>query len=159
MNTKGFSLMETLIVIGIFAVIGVIVTSSIADSIRGTKKSDATIRLRSNLELSLATIERRVRNAKELSPCVAGVQMKNFSYTDQDNTTHSFSCGGGVVSIDGQDITSQEINITTCTFVCTPPSVGLPASLDITLSGEDLLSSGEQSANFSTKSKLNLRSY
>lgn len=157
-NTLGFSLIEVLVVIGLFSVIGVIATSSTADSIRGTKKSDATIRLRSNLELALTTMERNIRNSKEVPVCT-GESSSTIDYTDNDNIVHTFSCTSGTLQLDGEDITSQEVSVTDCSFTCTPAGIGVPPSVEISIKGQDALSSGEQSAELELSSKVNLRAY
>jgi len=70
MKTKtnsGLSLIEILIVITIFAVIGILSTRSVFLTLRGAKKSDSLVRVRENVNNALSVIERQIRNSEKVT--------------------------------------------------------------------------------------------
>ena len=69
-NNKAFSLIEMMVTISIFAVIGVLVTTSMALTLRSSKKSDSLVRVRESLNYSLASLERQIRNSEKLHQLV-----------------------------------------------------------------------------------------
>src|SRR3990167_7355017 len=136
---KGFSLIETLIVVGIFAVVGIIVAQSSLISIRNTRKSDAINRVRNNLEYVAAIMERQLRSASSVTSCTA----TEINYVDANNKNTFFRCGnlGSSSSYVASDsattfLTRQEVVITNCTFACTPATIfGTSPSISINISG------------------------
>jgi prepilin-type N-terminal cleavage/methylation domain-containing protein len=46
---KGLSLIEILVVVAIFAILGIIVSSALVLTIQGTKKSESLVRVRENI--------------------------------------------------------------------------------------------------------------
>ena len=90
-NNMGISLIEILIVIGIFAVLGIISTRAILLSLQGSKKGDAQVKVRENLDYAVSVIERQLRNAGSISPC-PNVDPLVISYSDSNDVSSSFSC-------------------------------------------------------------------
>jgi prepilin-type N-terminal cleavage/methylation domain-containing protein len=146
MVKKGFSLIEIMVVIGIFAVIAIIATRSTALSLTGAKKSESTVRVRENLEYATSVMERRIRNATKLVSCGSG---QSITYEDESKTAHTFTCasipsscsvttGRGYIYLDNvtNRMTSDEINVCGCSFTCTPAVFGVPASVTIRLTGQ-----------------------
>src|SRR4030043_751743 len=71
-NLFGYSIIEILIVIGIFAIFSVVVTQSVILSLRGTKKSGSVVTVKEDLEYAASTIERVLQNATSITdpnPC------------------------------------------------------------------------------------------
>ena len=58
---KGMSLLEILIVVAVFSILGVIVTRSVLLTLRGSKKSESQVKVRENVSFSLGVIERQLR--------------------------------------------------------------------------------------------------
>ncbi len=174
---NAFSLIEILIVIGMFAVLGVVISQSTITSIRSSRKSDSVIVTRENVELAAATIERKLRNASVIftnPPCStqggSAVTIGTFTYETQDDTQGGFTCNNigeangrltfnDITNGTNADLTSPDIMLTQCQFVCTPPNVGVPQSLDVVLVGVDSLQLGVEGAEISVRTKINLRAY
>ncbi len=165
----GFSLIEIMVVITIFAVLGIIVTSSIILTLAGTKKSEALIRVRDNLNYSLAVIERNIRNANSIpvSGCT-GIPSDKISYLDENGSVASFSCvqdvSGNYIMASGSStpasrITSNTIKVTSCSFTCTPTESDSPPLVTIDLTVQDASSSGVQSAQVTATTQIQLRNY
>src|SRR4030042_3219587 len=126
----GYSIIEILIVIGIFAVFSKVVTQSVILSLRGTKKSGSVVNVKEDLEYAASTIERVLQNAKEITnpnPCTGtqayidfisrdGVQT-NFKYETGSDSRITQTYGGNTYRL-----TSNRVDITACTFNCTVES-------------------------------------
>lgn len=64
---SGFSLIEILVVISIFAVIGILTTRSIFITLRSARKSDSLVRVRENVNYAMGIIERQIRTAESVN--------------------------------------------------------------------------------------------
>ncbi len=139
---SGFSLIEMLVVMFLFAILAFIVTQSTLQSFRGTRKVDASSKVRDNLDFAASLVERNIRNAKLITspnPCV-GASLGNISYTTQTGTTGSYTCSGGANQYlsdgTGARITSTDIVLTTCSFTCTLNGVYNPPIIDFVFAGK-----------------------
>lgn len=162
-QNSGMSLLEILVVITIFAILGIIVTRSVVLSIGGSRKSESVIKVRENLSYSLAIIERQIRNANSVSQC-PNADPTRIDYKDQNGNSAYFSC----VNLDGTDpyiasgsarLTSDTIKITRCSFTCVAATSTNPALVDISLEAEDAGATGLQNATVSTATQIYLRNY
>jgi prepilin-type N-terminal cleavage/methylation domain-containing protein len=120
-NRQAFTLIEILVVVGIFAVVAIVVVSAVILSIRGSVKTDRSISVRENLDYSLSLMEREVRNAKSVDSCPSP---NTITFTDSDGMTSTIECklgaDWGYVDLRGQRITGSDILITNCTFLVLP---------------------------------------
>jgi prepilin-type N-terminal cleavage/methylation domain-containing protein len=165
-TTGGFSLIEIMVVITIFAVLGIIVTSSIILTLAGTKKSEALIRVRDNLNYSLAVIERNVRNANSVPDCPFLVSDNDrvIRYLDQNGYPASFSCinpgsDGSYIASGSAKLTADNIKIVSCSFTCTLSDSITPPLVTIDITVKDASTSGIQSAEVSATTQIYLRNY
>jgi prepilin-type N-terminal cleavage/methylation domain-containing protein len=168
MNKKGLSLLEVLVVITIFAVLGILVTQSVILTLQGSKKSESIIRVRENLDYSLNIIERQIRNASfvyedstYLTQC-SGTASTAIYYKDQNGKNSSFSCvnigaGNSYIASGSARLTSDTIKVTSCSFVCTQGTMTNPALLKVDLTMQEASASGIQSANVSASTQIYLR--
>lgn len=156
---KGMSLLEILIAVAIFAVLGVMTTRSIALTLRGSKKSELTLKVRENISYSLSVIERQLRNANSIVPCGNG--NIRIEYIDGFGNPSSFSCEG----LDGGDayiasgsarLTSNEVKITQCSFSCTSTD---PPAVNVSVTAVDSQAGGVEGASVTVSSKVYLRTY
>ncbi len=160
---SGISLIEILVVVTIFATLGVIVSSSLILTIQGTKKSESLIRVRENLNYSLAVIERNIRNANEIIGCPYS-NASQITYLDKNGISTSFSCVGvgqpdsyiasGSAAL--ARLTSNTIKITSCSFTCTQDSSN-PPSVTVNVAVQDASATGVQSSSVTAESKIYLR--
>lgn len=150
---SGFSMIEMLIVVVLFAILGYLVTQSTLQSFRGSRKADATGKVRDNLEFAASVVERHVRNAKSITNCT-GSGLSQIDYIDQLGRAARFACRGGsndryLASESGsltQAITSDEIVLTACSFSCQTTSPINPPVVDFSFSG---VSAGDAAADLS----------
>jgi len=132
---EGTSLFEVVVVVGIFAIIGVLVTSIVFLSVAGTKRSDSLISVRQNLNYAASIMERQLRSAQSVTPC--GIGSSSVTYLDQDWVSSSFVCNpGGWVASGSARLTSSDVQITACSFTC-DTAANTPTVVRIDLAGKD----------------------
>ena len=156
--SAGISLLEILVAVAIFAVLGVMVTRSIALTLRGSKKSELTLKVRENIGYSLSVIERQLRNADSITSCSSDTEI---GYIDSFGNPSTFSCEG----MDGGDpyiasgsarLTSNEVKITKCTFSCTSTE---PPAVNVSITAIDSQAEGVEGASVTASTKVYLRTY
>ena len=158
-NEKGVSLLEILVVMTVFSVLAILATRGVLLTLRGSRKSDSLGRVRENLDYSLSVMERQLRNADDVT-CVSST---NINYETKAGTTASFSCESvgtsGYVASSSARLTNEEVNISTCSFTCDQGSAGVPPSVSISLTGEDVDLQGVEAAEVTTTTTIYLRTY
>lgn len=164
-GSSGISLIEILIVIGVFAVLGILSTSAVLLSLQGSKKGDVQIKVRENLDYAVSIIERQLRNAGSIPLC-PNPDPKIISYSDSNDVPASFSCvinatEGYVASGSaGLRLTSEEIKVTVCSFTCTTGSRSTPPKVAINIQAVDAGTGGsKEGAAVSISTEINLRTY
>ncbi len=157
---KGFTLVEVVVVVGLFAVVGIITTQSLVRILGNTSNSNSTARARENVEHALSTIERSIRNANSIS-CPVGTPNR-VNYVSQTNADEYIACNslGGQTSIiqNGAPLTSSEINLTACSLVCVPAGSDPPNGVEIVLEASDN-EAAYDSAPVRLQTTIFLRSY
>lgn len=158
---SGMSLIEILIVVGIFAVLGILTTRAVILTIGGGKKSENLIKIRENINYSLGVIERQLRNADSITDC-SNANTRRVDYLDQNGRSSSFSCAGignstiGYVASGSARLTSDTIDITNCSFTC---QSGLQRSIKITLEAKESTAIGTANSVVSASTEVFLRNY
>ena len=166
---RGVSLIEMLIVVFIFSILGVVVTRTLALSLRGTSKSENVTIVKQNVDFALGTIERHLRNAQFLTCSGSG---NTLSYEDQwqSSTNVRFRCVSSSpsyiasssavagVPIDVR-LTSNDVDIINCTTVFNCNISTNPHSVDITITAKRTGSSGAEGSQVTSSTKILLRNY
>ena len=162
MRRSGVSFIEILVVIAIFAILGVLVARITLVTLRGSNKSDSLIKVRENLDFSLAVMERGIRNAEAVIPC-PNPDTTVLNYSDSEGVSSSFSCvnvgATGYVASASARLTSDEIKITSCSISCTQGAGAVPPSVTISLEAADARATGVEAAQVSATTKIFLRTY
>lgn len=161
LNT-GISLLEILVVITVFAVLGIIIARSVFLTLGGSKKSDSQVKIRENVNYALSIIERQIRNANSIVTC-PNSPTTTLEYLDENGVSASFSC----VNVGGSDsyiasssarLTSGDIQIVSCSLACIPGDGGVPQSVKINVTAQDAASATAESyVDFTTE--IFLRTY
>lgn len=162
-ETYGFSIIEMLIVVGVFAVLSVIATQIVSVSLRNTSKSERLAEVREDVDFAFNVMERQIRNAQSLDCASSGDT--SLAYFDQDGNANTLLCNGGgsgQIELNSSRITGTDTYID-CTatpiFIC-KPSVGTsPASVVISISASDAMGAGTQGAAITTSTTISLRTY
>lgn len=157
---KGFSIIETLVVIVVFAIISVVMTQALVNSIITSRKSESIIKVRESLDYTISVMERRLRNSKEITNC----QATRIDYTTENDQAAYFVClnvgsnNGRVENEEGR-LTNDEIRITACSISCQNAAEGVPESVDVSLSAEGISSIAEERSPITSSTTINLRVY
>lgn len=158
---KGISLLEVLVVMTIFAVLGILVTQSIILTLQGSKKSESIVKARENLDYSLNIIERQIRNASSVVSCP---DEHTINYQDQKGLSTSFSCQqmgtpNSYIASGSAHLTGNAVRIIACSFVCIEGTTANPALVKVDLTLREASASGVQSSNVSASTQIYLRNY
>lgn len=162
-NSNGFSLIEILVVISIFAALGILVTSSVILTLQGSRKSESLVNVGQNVNYTLGVIERQIRNANSIIEC-PNPDRTVIDYIDQYGTATSFSCinpglAGSYVASGSARLTSDQVTLVSCSFTCTPSGSNKPPLVGINLVARDASAIGIQNATISASTQIYLRSY
>jgi prepilin-type N-terminal cleavage/methylation domain-containing protein len=162
---KGFSLIEMLIAIALFAIVAVITTQSLAASLKNSQKSEALSRARENADYAVSTMDRLLRNAQKITSCSSTV----LTYNDEYGGLTTLSCesmsGQGYIASGSANIrlTSTEVDVNeNCTgtvFNCPGVPAGVPQTVIITVKVSDANLTGAEGAVVTSQTKINLRNY
>lgn len=165
LTRTGYSLVEILIVIFIFTILTVIITQSLAVSLRSSRKSDNISEVRTNLEHAVAVMERNLRSAKVT--CSGSFLDDTVNYEDQYGNSVSFSCNDSnpsdtfIASSSGR-LTNQNVDILTANcliFSCEFGGGGVPPSVDIDITARDRNNLGAEGATINVRTKILTRDY
>ena len=162
----GYTLVEVMMAIGVFALLAVLVTQTLAITLRSAKKSDSDSRVRATLDYAISIMERQLRNANSItSECKqSGTTLSTISYIDAYGVSASFSCVNGsgednvYVASSSARLTTPGIIIFPCSFKCTSDNK-TPNSIDISLTGTETKATGVESSRVSVQTKIMLRNY
>lgn len=160
-NQKGFSIIELLIVTLVFTILAVLATQSIALTLKGSRKSEAVLEVRQNLDYAFSVMERQIRPAEDVS-CTD----TELSYTDENGVAQTIVCQTGppgYLEFSGERLTNPEINIdcssATPIFSCPDAASGVPDSIEISITATDANALGAEGAKVTTTTKFRFRSY
>ena len=159
---RGVSLIETMVVVVIFSLIGILVTRSLFLTLRGTSKSQSLIKVRENINYSMSIIQRQLRSAQQIVEC-PNTDITRIDYLDSEGNSTSFICNvvgtTGYIASSSARLTSDEINITSCSFKCESGLSGNPPSVLISIAAEDAMTTAVEKGKATTTSKIFLRTY
>jgi type II secretory pathway pseudopilin PulG len=149
----GLSLLEILVVMSTFAILGILVTQSVVLTLRGSRKSESQVRVRENLNYALSIMERQLRNADSIDSCLPSV----LSYKDSLGNVSTFSCQNYYIASGSASLTSQQDVAAWCEFTCDLTST--PPSVTISIDAQELTSQGVEGASVTATTKIFLRTY
>lgn len=156
------SLLEILVVVTIFAFLGILITRSIILTVAGSRKSESLVKVRESLNYSLSVIERQLRNADAIPNC-PNIDTTYLGYNDQNGNPTSFSCisdaGVGAIASGSASLSSSEINIVACSIVCSPGEGVNPSKVTISLEAKDAHAVGTENATVTLTTQITLRNY
>ncbi len=160
---SGLSLLEILVVITIFSILGVVVTRSVLLTIQGSKKTESLVKVRENVDFAMTVIERQIRNADSITACPLS-DPDIFSYSDSTGKTTTFSCvniagADGYIASGSGRLTNDTIKLTACSFSCTPGTSNNPSSVSVIVTAEDKSTVTGATSSFSTTNTIYLRNY
>ena len=163
---RGISLIEILIVVTIFSVLGILVTQSIALTLQGAKKSAATVAVRENLDYSISVIQRQLTNANSIVDCTtpAPTPSSRIGYVDQYGTSTYFLWTSAMSAIASGSATTlltshETVKVTSATFTCVAETSVNQPYVNVSLTAQSATSTGAQSSPETVNTRIYLRNY
>lgn len=172
---KGLSLIEILVVITVFAVLGIIISTSIILSLQGSQKSLGVVAARENLDYATGIIERQLRNANSIPDCLGlnpspNPDTSTINFIDQNGNPSSFTCvltgtstEAGYIASGSANLrlTSPQVAISACSFTiaCGSPGSVNPPYVDVSLTAHPVNLTGAQSSTLTNSVRIYLRNY
>lgn len=162
-TSRGVSLLEILVVITIFAVLGVLVTRSVLLTLRGARRSEATLRIRENVNYAQSVIERQLRNANSVSPC-PNPDPTILNYLDENGNPSTFSCVGlntqdTFIASGSARLTNPSVKFIDCSISCSAPIPNVPSSVTFSIQAQDASASGIENPTLTSSTTIQLRNY
>ncbi|MEK7521381.1 MAG: prepilin-type N-terminal cleavage/methylation domain-containing protein [Patescibacteria group bacterium] len=162
---RGFTLIEILVVISIFAIILLIANQILFSAFRGSSKAEATTRVKREGERVFGLMERSIRNSRAIISC----NSSQITYQDQYGVTASFVCRNVGTPNIGEiaagsaalaPITVNDVDVTACSFSCeTVGGINKAVLINATFVAEALSTSArvEERGSISLQSRILLR--
>lgn len=134
MQKKGFTLVETVVAIGIFAILATIGSLLLFGALRGSKKASAISLVKTEGTFALDGMTSMLRFAQEVSVCTA----TSITFTSLSGDNIVYTCDNGKIASNSADLTSTKVNVDTCTIACSPtPPKTKTIDISFTLSRKD----------------------
>lgn len=173
---KGYSIIEILVVVGVFAVLAVLATQSINLSLKSAKKSDSIVLVKQELENVAGTIERQLQSASSLIvgvDCVIDTATPSVGLRNSAGVRSDYACFDSppsnfygtndprIVYSTGETInytnrlTSSGINITFCQFSCYKQGTDMYIDFNVTANVKGV--AGAEGAAVTTSRKVMIR--
>jgi prepilin-type N-terminal cleavage/methylation domain-containing protein len=136
-NSSGFTLIEILLGLSLFAVLLVTVNLVIFNTLRNARRTEAVNRVRSEGALIIDRISREIEFSQSMTNCAAN----SLSLTRPNLTTATFDLSGTTVRLNGTVISSSQVTVVnhpdcpamfTCTqgFITVCFGINTPAGTD-----------------------------
>jgi prepilin-type N-terminal cleavage/methylation domain-containing protein len=157
---RGYSIVELLVTLTVFAIIAIISTQAVVLSLRGTRKGESLISTRENLDFAFGVMERQLRSARSITSCASD----QLVYEDEERIVTNFSCVGesdGYLASGSARLTSNEVNVD-CTgiiFSCPAVAPGVPPTVIISATAQDADSQGIEGSSVTASTRILLRTY
>lgn len=159
---NGFTLVELIIAIGVFAVISISIATILINTLRGANKTNTLAGLRQNGNTLLTQMTRDIRSAVALqlpATCDATPQ-STIQITTIDNVQKSYVCANNNI-VDANNVSLLDASIvttTSCTFSCSEvPGENPVATIDFTLQNATGGKMAERSGLVEFKSSVIMR--
>jgi len=147
-NTKaaGFTLIESLLVVGIFAFIALVSTQVLFSALKGGIKSEVEANARQNGSFALSIITQMVRNSTETKACTAASRCyigstpysAGVQITNPDGHTTLFHCisvtGDSYIASNAARLTGDSVSITDCNITASPTASPTDVNVSFTVS-------------------------
>lgn len=162
----GYTLIELMVGITIFVILGTIVSGIVLYSSRNSSKSESMSKVRERMDFAVQVMTRQLRYAKGIVSCPPGfgVPSQIVNYTDQNNNPSYFSIvdngsmdyiASGSASL---NLTGNDIQVINAAFTCTEETTNTPASVRIKFTAKTAPTvTGVQSDEISVDTLVTLR--
>ena len=140
-SKNGFTLIETLVSLGVLAVVVVMATNLFFSLLRGASKTKAIQTVKQNGGYAISVMERMIRNAKQVLDCQTDyITIKSqdeeettFRFCSEEDDSWIASVSGTLTCADAR-LTSSEVQLVSSSFTCMPGDGTKPDGVDINFS-------------------------
>lgn len=162
-TTLGISLIEIMIVVVVFTILGVLTTNAVFLTLRGTQRSQSIQKVREKMNYIVSIIQRQLRGAQKVTDCPTVDPFTRIDFINEDGDLSWFSCEQigeeGYVASGSARLNSEDISITSCSFICEEGNSGSPAVISVSVTAEDAEESGIIKGKATFDSKIILRNF
>ena len=162
---RGYTLIELLSVIAIFAIVGAIVVSIMAFTLRGSKKSDLTESVRESGNAALSQMVRVIRYTQSIdSPvsCAPSSTTSGITFTSMAGVQTALVCDATAKTITSNGVSvldTTSVLVQSCSFTCRQPTNDdIPSvTIQFTLKSNNTTSFFENSVTLPFQTTVTLR--
>ncbi len=130
-KSRGFTLVEILVVVGILGIIAVVASNVFFTTLRSSGKTKVLTKVKQNGDYALSVMERLIKDSQEVITntdnkiCEQGMNYLKFKRTDGGMV--EFACleegtANGRIASNSARLTSSEVKVDTCVFDCSCPA-------------------------------------
>ena len=157
----GYSLIEMLVVIIIFAILSVVGTQIVTISIRNSNKSERQTEVRENVDYVFNVISRELQSAESLDTDTSTPTVLN--YYNKDGVYSTIRCINGYIELGTARITSTSVEIqcsgTPPVFAWQAATSSTPYTVTVTLRANDTGALGIDGSEIETSRQIIVRSF
>lgn len=134
MNNKGFTLIEIIVAVGVFAVVMTVSLGAFLNLIDIQGKAESFRKINGNLNYAMEAMTRDIRAGYGYSSCGSGC----FSFIDSTGALVTYRLTSGYITRNGVMMTSDDVNITNLSFLIrgTIPNDDVQPMVTIKINGE-----------------------
>lgn len=161
-KTKGYTLIELVVVAGILGIIGVVSVSLFLSTLLGGGKSTALNDVRSNGDYAITQMERMIRSARYMvGTCVQDMNSLEIKNPDGDNTIFTSTAEGYIASNSGILTADDVLLVGPIDFDCVQSSSKAPEviTINFTLQKGDSGTPNRDFAQADFSTSVQIRSY
>jgi prepilin-type N-terminal cleavage/methylation domain-containing protein len=147
LNRKGFTLIELIVVMSIFVVVGGLIISILFITFRGSNKAETMSIVKQNGTFALSQMVKQIRYARSLdapASCVPTANAPTLTVTAlNDGLQTTFSCPNSqaspITSNSAALVDSNAVSVTYCSFTCSQNNISEPprVTIQFTLSSKN----------------------
>lgn len=169
----GFSLIEMLIVVSVFGILGVVVTQTMSSSLRSSRKSEALGNIREEIDYVINAMDKVFNRAVGLN-CAESTP-ERISYINFEGIDSFYDCstfngkiasGSAILSVT-RAVTGEDVEILNCGstdaygtyFQCITGTDGMPDQVRVQIVAKDSKTQGSEAAIYSVNTNILLRNY
>ncbi len=115
-NTKGFTLIEMLIALAVFSMLGVMATVILVGALQGAKKAAAVALVKNEGSRVVNTMTQMLKYSTSVTACATN-SITFQSRADGSNPT-IFSCTSDSIASNSANLTSGNVEMTSCNISC-----------------------------------------
>lgn len=163
----GFTLIETVVVVALLGMLGIVATNSLVSLLRSSSRTELNKEIKQNGDYVLSVMESKIRSATGIINSCTGVPISSITVRNKDTSENTFTCDSVTRRIyqDGVSLTSSDVRVNSCNiFICNRDTGcgGCPAHdvvIDFTLTQPNPSAAVPDQASQQFKSKVVIRSY